>query len=213
MDVHLHQIVDAPQMYVNVDRRLASEMGVSEQSIAQNLNVSLSGSFQVSPNFWADPKSGTPYQLWVQTPEWRNDDIARLMNTPVSVHGTRDGEPGIPILLSNIATMQRQPEQTVINHVNTQPTFDILANVQDADLGSVRNAVEQIVGEEQARLPAPTRFTCAARSRAWRAPSPASRSASGSRSWRSTCCSSSTIRPGSIPSWSSPRCRSPSAAS
>ncbi len=74
---HLHhQIVDAPQMYVNVDRRLASEMGVSEQSIAQKLNVSLSGSFQVSPNFWADPKSGTPYQLWVQTPEWRNDDIA-----------------------------------------------------------------------------------------------------------------------------------------
>ena len=158
VDVHLHQIVDAPQMYVNVDRRLASEMGVSEQSIAQNLNVSLSGSFQVSPNFWADPKSGTPYQLWVQTPEWRNDDIARLMNTPVSVHGTRDGEPGIPILLSNIATMQRQPEQTVINHVNTQPTFDILANVQDADLGSVRNAVERIVGEEQARLPAPDKI-------------------------------------------------------
>ena len=158
VDVHLHQIVDAPQMYVNVDRRLASEMGVSEQSIAQNLNVSLSGSFQVSPNFWADPKSGTPYQLWVQTPEWRNDDIARLMNTPVSVHGTHDGEPGIPILLSNIATMQRQPEQTVINHVNTQPTFDILANVQDADLGSVRNAVEKIVGEEQARLPAPDKI-------------------------------------------------------
>lgn len=80
------------------------------------------------------------------------------MNTPVSVHGTRDGEPGIPILLSNIATMQRQPEQTVINHVNTQPTFDILANVQDADLGSVRNAVERIVGEEQARLPAPDKI-------------------------------------------------------
>ncbi|TXN76867.1 efflux RND transporter permease subunit [Methylobacterium sp. WL8] len=158
VDVHLHQIVDAPQMYVNVDRRLASEMGVSEQIIAQNLNVSLSGSFQVSPNFWADPKSGTPYQLWVQTPEWRNGDIARLMNTPVSVHGTGDGQPGIPILLSNIATMQRQPEQTVINHVNTQPTFDILANVQDADLGSVRSAVEKIVAEEQATLPAPDKI-------------------------------------------------------
>ncbi|GLS43605.1 multidrug efflux pump subunit AcrB [Methylobacterium brachythecii] len=63
VDVHLHQIVDAPQFYVNVDRKLASEMGLSEQEIAQNLNVSLSGSFQVSPNFWADPKSGTPYQL------------------------------------------------------------------------------------------------------------------------------------------------------
>ncbi|ONF48720.1 efflux RND transporter permease subunit [Methylobacterium radiotolerans] len=158
VDVHLHQIVDAPQMYVNVDRRLASEMGVSEQSIAQNLNVSLSGSFQVSPNFWADPKSGMPYQLWVQTPEWRNADIAQLMNTPVSVHATAHDRPGIPILLSNIATMQRHPEQTVINHVNQQPTYDILANVQNADLGSVRNAVDRIVAEEQVRLPAPDKI-------------------------------------------------------
>ncbi|WP_457104674.1 efflux RND transporter permease subunit [Methylobacterium sp. P5_C11] len=158
VDVHLHQIVDAPQMYVNVDRRLASEMGVSEQSIAQNLNVSLSGSFQVSPNFWADPKSGMPYQLWVQTPEWRNADINQLMNTPVSVHATTQNRPGIPILLSNIATMQRQPEQTVINHVNQQPTFDVLANVQNADLGSVRTDVERIVAEEQAQLPAPDKI-------------------------------------------------------
>ncbi|KZB98541.1 Multidrug resistance protein MdtB [Methylobacterium radiotolerans] len=158
VDVHLHQIVDAPQMYVNVDRRLASEMGVSEQSIAQNLNVSLSGSFQVSPNFWADPKSGMPYQLWVQTPEWRNADITQLMNTPVSVHATAHDRPGIPILLSNIATMQRRPEQTVINHVNQQPTYDILANVQNADLGSVRNAVDRIVAEEQVRLPAPDKI-------------------------------------------------------
>ncbi|MBN4093773.1 efflux RND transporter permease subunit [Methylobacterium sp. OT2] len=158
VDVHLHQIVDAPQMYVNVDRRLASEMGVSEQSIAQNLNVSLSGSFQVSPNFWADPKSGMPYQLWVQTPEWRNADITQLMNTPVSVHTDAGDRPGIPILLSNIATMQRQPEQTVINHVNQQPTFDILANVQNADLGSVRNAVDRIVAEEQVKLPAPDKI-------------------------------------------------------
>jgi multidrug efflux pump subunit AcrB len=158
VDVHLHQIVDAPQMSVNVDRRLASEMGVSEQSIAQNMNVSLSGSFQVSPNFWADPKSGMPYQLWVQTPEWRNADIDQLMNTPVSVHATGHDRPGIPILLSNIATMQRQPEQTVINHVNQQPTFDILANVQNADLGSVRNAVDGIVADAQAKLPAPDKI-------------------------------------------------------
>ena len=157
VDVHLHQIVDAPQLAVNVDRKLASEMGVSEQTIAQNLNVSLSGSFQVSPNFWADPKSGTPYQLWVQTPEWRNDALRRLMNTPVSVDDRGD-EPGIPILLSSLASMERRPEQTVINHVNTQPTFDVLANVQDADLGSVRNAVDTIVADEQAQLTAPDKI-------------------------------------------------------
>jgi multidrug efflux pump subunit AcrB len=158
VDVHLHQIVDAPQMYVNVDRRLASEMGLSEQTIAQNLNVSLSGSFQVSPNFWADPKSGTPYQLWVQTPEWRNDSFEKLMNTPLAVKDADHGDPGLPILLSSVATMERRPEQTVINHINTEPTYDVLANVQDADLGSVRNAIQQIVTDAQAQLQAPDRI-------------------------------------------------------
>lgn len=155
VDVHLHQIVDAPQFYVNVDRKLASEMGLSEQQIAQNLNVSLSGSFQVSPNFWADPKSGTPYQLWVQTPEYRNASMTGLMNTPLAVRETKNGDPGIPILLSSIASMERRPEQAVVSHVNTQPTYDVLAGVQDSDLGSVRNAIESIVQDEKAGLQAP----------------------------------------------------------
>ncbi len=60
VDVHLHQIVDAPQMYVNVDRRLASEMGVSEQSIAQNLNVSLSGSFRSARTSGPIPNPARP---------------------------------------------------------------------------------------------------------------------------------------------------------
>ena len=34
-----------------------------------NLNISLSSSEQVSPNFWTDPSNGTPYFLAVQTPE------------------------------------------------------------------------------------------------------------------------------------------------
>ncbi len=158
VDVHLHQIVDAPQFYVNVDRRLASEMGLSEQTIAQNLNVSLSGSFQVSPNFWADPKSGTPYQLWVQTPEYRNATMTDLMNTPLAVHETGSGVPGIPILLSSVASLDRRPEQAVVSHVNTQPTYDVLASVQDSDLGSVRNAVERIVETEQGGLQAPDKI-------------------------------------------------------
>ncbi|WP_163831652.1 efflux RND transporter permease subunit, partial [Proteus mirabilis] len=56
VDVHLHQIVNTPQFFVDVDRRLASELGLTQQQVAQGLNVSLSGSFQVTPNFWSDPK-------------------------------------------------------------------------------------------------------------------------------------------------------------
>ncbi|WP_018044578.1 efflux RND transporter permease subunit [Methylobacterium sp. 88A] len=158
VDVHLHQIVGTPQFFVDVDRRLASELGLTEQQIAQGLNVSLSGSFQVTPNFWTDPKTGIPYQLWVQTPEYRNDSLTAIQNTPLLVSGNSDA-PGVLTLLSSVSTMRREGSQTVINHVNTQPTFNIYAAVQDSDLGSVARDIRRIVEEEQKALPAPDKIT------------------------------------------------------
>jgi multidrug efflux pump subunit AcrB len=158
VDVHLHQIVGTPQFFVDVDRKLASELGLTQQQIAQGLNVSLSGSFQVTPNFWTDPKTGIPYQLWVQTPEFRNDSLTALQNTPLLVQGGPEA-PGVLTLLSSVSTMRREGSQTVINHVNTQPTFNIYAAVQDSDLGSVAREIRTIVAEEQKGLPAPDKIT------------------------------------------------------
>src|ERR1700761_5338778 len=83
VDVHLQQITNAPEFFVQVDRQRAAEFGLTEQQIANDMNVSLSGSFQVSPNFWSDPQTGIPYQVWVQTPEYRNDSMTALTNTPL----------------------------------------------------------------------------------------------------------------------------------
>ncbi len=170
VDVHIHQITDAPEFFVDVDRRLAAEIGLTEQQIANAMNISLSGSYQVQPNFWADPKTGIPYQLWVQTPEYRNDNLTDLKNTPlfVSAGTTASGEvtangqppqPGVLSLLSSVATFRRQPEQTVINHVNTQPTYDIFASAQDRDLGAIKGDIARIVTDEQKKLPAPDTIT------------------------------------------------------
>ena len=82
VDVHIQQITDAPEFFADVDRQKAGEIGLTEQQIANTLNVSLAGSFQVTPNFWADPKTGIPYQLWVQTPEYRNDSLTDVGNNP-----------------------------------------------------------------------------------------------------------------------------------
>lgn len=158
VDVHLHQIVGTPQFFVDVDRKLAAELGLTQQQIAQGLNVSLSGSFQVTPNFWTDPKTGIPYQLWVQTPEYRNDSLTALQNTPLLVNGGPDA-PGVLTLLSSVSSMRREGAQTVINHVNTQPTFNIYAAVQDSDLGSVAREIRRIVADEQTGLPAPDKIT------------------------------------------------------
>ncbi|MDP4021938.1 efflux RND transporter permease subunit [Methylobacterium sp. NEAU 140] len=159
VDVHLQQIVNEPQFYIDVDRRLASELGLTQQAVAQNMNISLSGSYQVTPNFWPDPKTGIPYQLWVQTPEYRNSSLTDLRNTPLFVRASTGSGPGVLTLLSSVADLRRVPTQTVINHVNVQPTFDIFASVQDRDLGSVARDIRAIVQDEQKNLEAPDKIS------------------------------------------------------
>jgi multidrug efflux pump subunit AcrB len=156
VDVHIQQITNAPEFFVNVNRQRAMELGLTEQQVAASLNVSLSGSFQVSPNFWSDPQTGIPYQVWVQTPEYRNDTLTALNNTPLLISGGGSASGNNPLqLLSNVATMQRGTEETVANHVNTQPTYDVYAAVQNRDLGGVEREIDQIVAEMQPQLQAP----------------------------------------------------------
>ncbi len=150
VDVHLQQIVDAPEFFVDVDRVRAAELGLTEQQIAQSLNTSLSSSYQVSPNFWTDQTSGIPYQLAVQTPEYRTDSLSDVENTPLLV--TSNGA-SAPNLLSNVASLHRRRLQIVASHENTQPTYDILANVQDRALGGIETDVNRIVQDLQKELP------------------------------------------------------------
>ena len=159
VDVHVQQITNAPEFFVQVDRQRAMELGLTEQQIASDVNVSLSGSFQVSPNFWADPQTGIPYQVWVQTPEYRNDSMTAVTNTPLLISAGASTAANAVQLLSNVATLKRGTEQTVSNHVNTQPTYDVYAAVQDRDLGGVETAINQIVADQQKQLQPPDRIS------------------------------------------------------
>ena len=84
-DAHLQQEVDGPAFYTMIDRTRAVQLGLNASTIATNLNVSLSSSEQVTPNFWTDPTSGIPYYLAVQTPESKVASLNDLANTPVSL--------------------------------------------------------------------------------------------------------------------------------
>jgi multidrug efflux pump subunit AcrB len=147
-DVHLHQILDAPEFFVDVNRQRAMDLGLTEQQIATNLNISLSSSFQVTPNFWSDPKAGIPYQVAVQTPEYRADALQTLENTPL----INNASLGSTSLLSNVATLRRGSVQTVATHTNAAPTFDVFANVEDRDLGGVQADLRKIVDEASKEL-------------------------------------------------------------
>ena len=150
-DAHLQQEVDGPAFYAMIDRNRAAQLGLNASTIATNMNVSLSSSVQVSPNFWTDLTSGIPYYLAVQTPEPKVDSMNALMNTPVSSSLARGGQP-VPGMLSNVATLKRDKVPTNSNQTNIQPVFDVYASVQGRDLGSVAADINKVTNELQKEL-------------------------------------------------------------
>jgi multidrug efflux pump subunit AcrB len=150
-DAHLQQEVNAPIFFANIDRARAAQLGLNAQDIANNLNISLSSSEQVSPNFWTDPKNGIPYYLAVQTPEPRVNSLNAVSDTPVTAALTTQGQP-IPGLLGNVATLTRQTMPTNANQANIQPVYEVYANAQGRDLGSIAGEINKIVGDLQHQL-------------------------------------------------------------
>ena len=163
-DVHLQQVTDLPVLRLDVDRILASEVGLTQQDVAGSLLVSLSSTNQVSPNFWINPQNRVNYRVAVQTPEHRIHSVDTLMSTPIiqgqaapapAAQGGRvKGKPAQPTqLLGNLAVLSRGTQAANISHYNVQPTYDVFANVQGRDLGAVSTDVQKIVDAAQKGLP------------------------------------------------------------
>ena len=154
VDAHVQQELNAPEMYYTIDRTRAQELGLNVNQIANDINISLSSSEQVSPNFWTDPKNGIPYYMAVQTPEYRLHDKNDLDNIPVASTASQStgATQQIPDLLGNVATAARKQVQSVYNQTNIQEVYDVYASVQSRDLGSAAAAINKIVAGEHHKL-------------------------------------------------------------
>jgi multidrug efflux pump subunit AcrB len=155
VDLRIQQSFDYPKLTVEVDRTKAQELGLTEQDVASNMLVSLSGSFQTSPSFWFDPKSGTEYNVVAQTPEPALTNINELQTTPLTGGSgalTHDAQ-----MLANVATIHRDVAAEVVNHYNAQTVLDIYGTAQGVDLGFVAAQVNRILDETRKDVPRATR--------------------------------------------------------
>ncbi len=151
VDVHIHQQVSYPTMQVDVDRDKARQIGLTQQDVAQSMLISLSGTAQTAPNQWLNPVNGVNYQVVVQTPIYRVEDIPALGRTPItSPSGTASQ------LLGNLASFHRNETPIVVDHYNIQPVYDIYADVDRRDLGGVASEIQKIMGDANKHLPVGT---------------------------------------------------------
>jgi multidrug efflux pump subunit AcrB len=148
VDVHLAQVVDQPEVRMNIDREEAIEQGLTERDVASDALVSMSSSGQVSPNFWLDTSKGVQYLVAVQTPQYKVDSFDAVRQTPVHVPGVKE-----PEMLGNLTTLERDITPVNVTHYNILSTFDVQANVQGSDLGSVSDSVDRLIGEARKSLP------------------------------------------------------------
>ena len=148
-DAHLQQVPYAPDIRVNVDRGLADQLGMTQASVANALLVSLSSSGQIAPNYWLDPVQGVTYSVAVMTPQYKVNNINALANMPVANTGAAE-----PQLLNNLLekSVDRGRSASNITHRGILSTYDVEANVQDSDLGSVAKSIDKVVADEQGKL-------------------------------------------------------------
>jgi multidrug efflux pump subunit AcrB len=148
VDLRIQQAFDYPQFNVVVDRTNASQVGLNQQQVANDVLISLSGSQQTQPTFWVDPKSGIQYSITTQAPQYRLTSVQDLAATPIT-----SGDGGPQQLLANLATINRGVGQAVVSHYNARPVIDIYGSVDGTDLGTVATAVRSTLDAARPQLP------------------------------------------------------------
>ena len=181
VDVHIAQELDHPALQVDVDRLRAAQVGLTQRDIANSLLVSLSSSSLVSPSYWLSPETNVNYIVAVQTPLPRAASVDALLATPVSPAGgpggaalqpigpgsSSDQPPvttespftqaaGIARSLGDVASVSPAIDPALISHDMVQRVLEVRLSVDDRDLGSVADAIDDVIAHLGKLPPATT---------------------------------------------------------
>ncbi len=150
VDVRVQQPADQPELHFAVDRTKASQIGLTERDVANSVLLSLSGSSQVQPNYWLNPKNGIQYLVNIRVPEYPMDSLAALNAIPVSANrpGKNDAQ-----ILANLASFERASGSPIFSHYNVMPVIDVFGGVSGRDLGGVLRDIKPLIEEAKKELP------------------------------------------------------------
>ncbi|HZQ94161.1 MAG TPA: efflux RND transporter permease subunit [Candidatus Sulfotelmatobacter sp.] len=138
-DLQFEQPLDYPSVEVNVNRELAGQMGVSVEQVGRSVVAATSSSRFVTPNYWADPRSGIAYQVQIQMPQSRLASVQDVESIPI----TRSDS--LHPLVGDVAQVRSGTMVGEYDRFNGSRMITISANVVGEDLGRIAKKVEQAV--------------------------------------------------------------------
>ncbi len=146
-DARIQQSFKEPTLYVDVDRTLADQVGLTEQDVTNSLQNVLAGSIQTAPTFWLNPNNGVSYPIVVESQQYDIDSITKLHNLPITAAN------GASNLLGAIAKVRVGASPAVYSHYNVAPVFDIYASVSGRDLGGVAADIQKEIAAMKNEVP------------------------------------------------------------
>jgi len=146
-DARIQQAYNYPTLQLDVDRSYAQTLGLTQNDVARNLLIALSGSLQLAPSFWLDRHVGVAYPLVTQIPQYRMTSLSELRNIPVTT-GLGDSQ-----ILGALTDIGFTYSPAVRSNYNALPVIDIYASVQDRDLGGVASDLDNVIASMASEVP------------------------------------------------------------
>ncbi|HTU92279.1 MAG TPA: efflux RND transporter permease subunit [Gemmataceae bacterium] len=138
VDARVLQRLDAPYLFINVNRAKAAELGLSPADVINQAVSAMNSSISINRNFWVDTKTGNQYFVAVQYPEYPSMNINDLLN--IEARGVHQKT---PIKLSEVAEFVRKDGAVEISHDSLTPVFNVQMNLEERDIGHVAAEIEQ----------------------------------------------------------------------
>jgi multidrug efflux pump subunit AcrB len=109
------------------------------EQVGRSLVAATSSSRFVTPNYWADPRSGIAYQVQVELPQPQVASVQDVANVPI----TRSDS--IHPLVGDVAQVSNGTMVGEYDRLNGQRMITISANIVAEDLGRVANRIDKAI--------------------------------------------------------------------
>ena len=169
--VYVPQDMNYPAIRLNVDRVHASELGLTQKEIVDNVITALNSNTMIAPNYWVDRQTGNDYFLTVQYYENGPPSIHNFVDltqiplrsrmkssrptTPGRQFQAMDGTRPVTTL-SNVVHVNFIQSPTEIDHYQIQRVADVYVTPSGEDLGQVSGEISRLLAAQ--KLPANIRI-------------------------------------------------------
>ncbi|HXK12858.1 MAG TPA: efflux RND transporter permease subunit [Vicinamibacteria bacterium] len=137
-DVLIPQDVDAPALFLDVDRVRAALLRLSEKEVVSNVITALTSNGMIAPSYWVDPSTGNDYLLTVQYPEDAVRNLADLRAIPIRSSSSTD-----TALLDAVTNLHRVAAPTEVDHYALRRVIDVFVAPRGEEVGAAARGVEE----------------------------------------------------------------------